>query len=137
MAPFILAWLVGEGILTYRAVKATGGPPGPGQLLFSSILFVALGIIAEAPSARQPAMLFAWGLDLAAFMNLAEFGTPKNTGNSWPPKPAAAYQIIPNGFPTGPDPVGAHPPAGSEPDNTHPGSSGQGSASGPSGPGVK
>ena len=109
MAPFILAWLVAEGILTYRTAKATGGPPGPGQLLFSSLLFVALGIIAEAPSARKTAMMLAWGLDIAAFLNLAEFGTTKSSGIKWPPGPAPDTVIIPIGNTTpGPDPVGAH-----------------------------
>jgi len=46
MGPFILAWLVGEGIIVFRTMrdgkKATGHyvPPGPGQLVWSSGLFV-------------------------------------------------------------------------------------------------
>jgi hypothetical protein len=98
MGPFIAAWLVGEGIIVYRSVKNQKVPPGPGQLLLSSGVFIMLALLAEAPSARRLAVTLAWGFDIAALMNLWGTGGPKaSTGPSnWPPEPAAPSVIIPN-----------------------------------------
>jgi hypothetical protein len=71
MPGIVLAWLAGEGIIIYRSWKKDGRPPMPGQLLASSALFAALGLLAEAPNARFLAGALAWGFDIAAFMNLA------------------------------------------------------------------
>lgn len=68
-AGLMTAWLVGEGLVTYRVVKAHQRPPTPGELLYSSGLFVLLGLLGEAYPGL--ATLMAWGFDLAAFMNLA------------------------------------------------------------------
>ena len=70
MGPFILAWLVGEGIIVYRSVARTHAPPIPGALLASSGLFALLALLAEAESARPVATALAYGFDIAAFMNL-------------------------------------------------------------------
>jgi hypothetical protein len=70
MGGITLAWMVGEGIIIYRYVKQNHGPPVPGALLASSGLFVLLGILAQAESARFLANALAWGFDAAAFMNL-------------------------------------------------------------------
>lgn len=78
MGPFMAAWLVGEGIISYRAIRDTHLPPVPGALLASSGLFAALALLAEAERARGLAVALAWGFDLAAFMNLA----PAITGGS-------------------------------------------------------
>lgn len=67
----LLAWLVGEGIITYRCVALQHRPPLPGQLLASSGLFVVLAML-EGPQ-PQLARLIAWGIDIAAILNL--FGT--------------------------------------------------------------
>jgi hypothetical protein len=76
MGPLILAWMVGEGIISYREVTKNHRPPLPAEILASSGVFVLLGLLAQA----QPklASLLAWGFDLAAFMNLA----PSITGGS-------------------------------------------------------
>lgn len=100
MGAFVMAWLVGEGIIVYRSVRVQKAPPGPGQLLLVSGVFVLLGLLAESPAARPLAVTFAWGLDIAAFMNVVP-GAPKapvpgKTG-SWPP-PKAPNNVI---FPTG------------------------------------
>ena len=110
MGPFILAWLVGEGIISYRAVKKQKAPPGPGQLLFSSGVFVLLAIMAEFPSARKLAITLAWGFDIGAFMNLWGTGASivgGQTGNAingvtgtkakvlWPPGRAPDNVVIP------------------------------------------
>src|SRR5258708_4526453 len=98
MGPFLAAWLVGEGIIVYRSVKNQKAPPGPGQLLLSSGLFVMLALLAEAPSARRLAITLAWGFDIAALMNLWGSGGPKastQTTVAWPPPPAPDTVIIP------------------------------------------
>lgn len=81
MGPFIMAWLVGEGIIIYRSVKKTHAPPGPGQLILSSGVFVLLALVAESERARGIATLAAWGFDIAAFLNLFPPVTGPATGD--------------------------------------------------------
>jgi len=99
MGPFMLAWLVGEGIIIYRSVKAQKAPPGPGQLLLSSGVFVMLGLLAESSKARPLAIAMAWGFDAAAFLNLFGIGAPHKaaTAGSWPPDAAPDTVIFPDG----------------------------------------
>src|SRR5262245_10445981 len=97
MGTFIAAWLVGEGIIIYRSVKANKAPPGPGQLLFSSGVFVMLALLAESSSARPLATMLAWGFDLAAWMNLFETAPKTGNGAGWPPAKAPDTVIIPTG----------------------------------------
>lgn len=80
MGGFVAAWLVGEGIIIYRAVRQTKSPPPPGQLLASSAIFVMLGILAESQQARTLATVLAWGFDAAALMNLFPQITGGGTG---------------------------------------------------------
>jgi len=70
MGAFVLAWLIGEGIISYRAISKEHHPPIPGALLASSGLFVLLALIAESDQARPVAIALAYGFDVAAFMNL-------------------------------------------------------------------
>jgi hypothetical protein len=70
VGPFIMAWLIGEGIISYRAIKKTKAPPVPGALLASSGLFALLALLAESDAARPLATVLAYGFDVAAFMNL-------------------------------------------------------------------
>lgn len=112
MGGFIAAWLVGEGIIIYRSVKNQKAPPGPGQLLFSSGVFVMLALLAEAPSARTLALTLAWGFDIAALMNLwssagsivggqagnaigSLSGAKPGTVGKWPPSMTPNTQILP------------------------------------------
>jgi hypothetical protein len=98
MGPFVMAWLVGEGILIYRQVKVNKSPPGPGQLLISSGVFVVLGLLAESSSARPLAVALAWGFDIAAFMNLFGVAVPKDSGTgSWPPPIMPDNMMKPDG----------------------------------------
>jgi hypothetical protein len=77
MPGIVLAWLFGEGLIIYRSFKKDHHPPMPGQLLVTTGLFAALGLVADAsPDARLLAAALAWGFDVAAFMNLA----PEITG---------------------------------------------------------
>jgi hypothetical protein len=69
MSAFILAWIIGEGIVIWRAIKQYSAPPLPSDLLATSGLFVILAIIAEFQP--QLAMMIAWAFDLAAFLYLA------------------------------------------------------------------
>ena len=65
----IAAWVVAEGIVIYRAVKKSKRPPFPGELVWSSGLFVMLAILSEWQETL--AALLAWGFVAAAFLNLA------------------------------------------------------------------
>lgn len=69
MGPLILAWLIGEGIVVTRSVKARR-PPMPGQLLVVSALFAGLALVAEYEPARPAATLFAYGIDVAVLMQV-------------------------------------------------------------------
>lgn len=100
MGPFIVAWLVGEGIIVYRSVKKQKAPPGPGQLLLSSGVFVMLGILAEATTVRPLAVTLAWGFNAAALLNLfpqAEAGATNQGEGKWPPPLAPNNVIVPTG----------------------------------------
>lgn len=68
MKSIILAWLVGEGLMTYKDVKKNKRPPLPAELLATSGLFVLLALLAE-PAPKLAATL-AWGFDAAAFLTL-------------------------------------------------------------------
>lgn len=124
MGPFILAWMVGEGIIIYRSTHqlkntkvfdqfspegrpAAVYPPGPGQLLIASGVFVMLALLAEAPKARTLATLLAWGFDIAAFMNIGGF-TDVNAQGVWPPQPASPYLIFPRVVQLGPSDSGTN-----------------------------
>lgn len=77
MRGLILAWLVAEGIISYRSITAAKRPPMPGALLGASGLFVALALLAEA----QPklATMFGVGVDIAAVLALPGFAPVTST----------------------------------------------------------
>jgi hypothetical protein len=80
------------GILAYRSVKVNHGPPVPGAMLAASGLFVLLALLAQAQPARFAATALAWGVDVAAFMNLY----PPVTGAGAPgiaPTPSGAAPL--------------------------------------------
>lgn len=80
MGAFAVAWLTGIGIISYRSFRVQGGPPWPGQLLWSSGLYVILAVIADAgPEARRLSLTLAWGFNLAAFLNLPWPGSGNST----------------------------------------------------------
>lgn len=80
MGLFTMAWLIGEGIIVFRSVRANHAPPMPGALIASSGIFALLALLAESDSARPLATALAYGFDVAAFMNLA----PSITGGGAP-----------------------------------------------------
>lgn len=67
MGGFLIAALVGEGILVFRAYKRSKRLPLPGEILGVSGLFALLGILAEF----QPtlATTLAVGFDVAGLLN--------------------------------------------------------------------
>lgn len=85
MSGIVLAWLVGEGLVIYRWVK-NGAPPTPGSLGMASGLFVLTALLAEYPPARNAATLLAWGVDLAAFLEVVPGSkAPDKQITGWPP----------------------------------------------------
>lgn len=85
MGGFIVAALVGEGILIFRAYQRDKRLPLPGELLGVSGLFAMLGILAEF----QPtlATTLAIGFDVAGLLN----AWPKSlTGDSQSQTPPPA-----------------------------------------------
>jgi hypothetical protein len=97
MGAFVLAWMVGNGIIVYRSVKVNKAPPQPGTLLVSSGVFFLLALLAESPKARSLAITLAWGFDAAAFMNLFGVGKPVEGKGAWPPDLASDTVIFPDG----------------------------------------
>lgn len=79
-----MAWLIGEGIIVFRSVRANHAPPMPGALIASSGIFALLALLAESDSARPLAVALAYGFDLAAFMNLAPSITGGGAGTPAP-----------------------------------------------------
>lgn len=96
-----MAWLVGEGIITYRTVKKFHAPPNPGQLVYTSGVFVLLALLAQSERARSLATLTAWGFDIAAFLNLYKPVTEPTPKVSWPPPELPDTVIFPEQVITG------------------------------------
>lgn len=99
-----LAWSVGEGIITWRWVKAKA-PPAPGALLLPTALYLSLAILAEYRPARGVATAFAWAVNLAILLQVVGKAPAQQTG--WPPPAIPATQIWPGG-------KSAEPAAGSQ-----------------------
>jgi hypothetical protein len=77
---FVTAWLFGMGIITWRSVAQQHHPPIPGTMLAASGFFALLALVSEYEPAAAAAALTAWGVDLAALLNLFPqsplFGNP-------------------------------------------------------------
>lgn len=111
-----MAWLLGEGIVTYRWVKA-GAPPTPGSIALSSGFFALLGLVASAYRPAIPAMTaLAFGVDIAALLQVLP-GSKVQQNTGWPPPLITDSSII---LPTG---------------KSHAAAPGYGNQSGGSGPG--
>lgn len=70
----VAAWLAGMAIVTWRDVHVQHRIPAPGQLLGISALFLGLAAVAEYTPAVGLATAVAWGLDVAAFLNVLPEG---------------------------------------------------------------
>lgn len=65
------AWLVGEALVIWRIVHKEHHIPAPGALLGISALFAGMAVAADVfPRAGKVIVLAAWGLDVAALLNL-------------------------------------------------------------------
>jgi hypothetical protein len=84
MSVLVMAWLVGEGIVSYRSVKH-GAPPTPGSLLAVSGFFVLLAALATYKPAAPVAGLLAVGIDVAAFLQVLPGSGPVTQTRTWPP----------------------------------------------------
>lgn len=82
MGLFLAAWLVGEGTVFYRWYKLQA-PPTPGALLWPSVIFVGLAVLADYPPARGTAAAAAVALDIAVLMQV--LGKAPSGATGWPP----------------------------------------------------
>jgi hypothetical protein len=123
MGGLVLAWLAGEGIVTYRWIKA-GAPPTPRAQLAVSGFFALLAVVAQYPPARTAATLTAVGIDIAALLQVLP-GSKAQQNTGWPPPVITDTSVI---LPTG----HSHGAPASNPS----GGSGPGGGPVPSGPNV-
>jgi hypothetical protein len=84
----VLAWLLGEGIIVWRAAKQHELPV-PGNMLAASALFAMLALLAEYEPARKAAVAFAFGVDIAVLMLVLPGGTTPAAGKTATKKKAA------------------------------------------------
>jgi hypothetical protein len=97
MMGLFFAWAVGEGIITWRWVKAKA-PPAPGALLLPTALYLSLAILAEYRPARGVATAFAWAVNLAILMQVV--GKDPAVATGWPPPKLLPTVIWPGGIAT-------------------------------------
>lgn len=81
----VMAWLVGEGIVSWRWFKQ-GAPPPPGSLLAVSGFFALLAIMATYQPAKAVATGIAFGVDLAALLQVLPGTTAPGKAHGWPPQ---------------------------------------------------
>jgi hypothetical protein len=72
-----IAWAIGLGIIGWRTVNREHRPPMPGQLLGASGFFVLCAVLAEYPPARTAATLLAFGIDIAAYLEVPVVAGPR------------------------------------------------------------
>lgn len=101
MGAFVLAWMLGEGIIVYRSVSKNHHPPMPGALIAPSGIFMLLAFLAESDAARPLAITLAYAFDFAALMNLFPPVTGGGTAKAPAPAPAAG---APGGLTSGTGP---------------------------------
>lgn len=82
MGLFVAAWALGEGIVVYRWTRLKAPPP-PGALLWASLIFAGLAVMADYPAARGTATALAVGVDLAVLLQVLGKAPAGTTG--WPP----------------------------------------------------
>jgi hypothetical protein len=70
----VAAWLFGTAIVVWRDVHVQHRIPAPGQLLGISALFLGLAAVSEYTPAAGLATAVAWGLDVAALLDVLPKG---------------------------------------------------------------
>lgn len=84
MGAFAAAWIVGQGIIAFRSVRNQGGPPWPGQMMMASGMYAVLALVATGgQGAQRLATLVAWGVNIAAFIQLFPLATPSQASKGW------------------------------------------------------
>jgi len=74
----VAAWLLGEGIVSWRVVHREHRVPAPGELLGITGLFLAGALIADVyPASATLIVVGLFGLDVAAFLNVLPAGLGK------------------------------------------------------------
>lgn len=69
------AWLAGMAIVSWRIVHRDHRPPPPGEMAGITGLFLALALVTDvAPVAAPVVTMLAWGLDVAAFLDVIPAG---------------------------------------------------------------
>lgn len=106
----LAAWFAGVGLTVYRTMKYRtnngthiSAPPSPGELLKTVGFFGTLALVNEAVSddaAHHAIALLAWGVDLAALINLVGGKPTPIAGGAWPPAITPNTLIIPDGNPS-------------------------------------
>lgn len=84
MGGITLAWAIGEAIIITRQISREHHPPVPGTLLASSGLFALLALLAEYGPARPAATLLAFGVDIAAWLQMPYITPPASQGKPAP-----------------------------------------------------
>ena len=104
----LAAWFAGVGLTLWRSWKyrvdssgkPTHAPPSPGEMLKTVGFFGGLALLNEVVSddnAHRALSLLAWGVDLAALINLVSGKPNKIQGGSWPPAMTPDTMLIPDG----------------------------------------
>jgi hypothetical protein len=95
MEGILIAWLAGEGIVTWRWFKQ-GAPPPPGALLAVSGFFALLAVLAVHPPARGVATALGAGIDIAALLQILPGTKAPAKAHGWPPaKITDPTQLLP------------------------------------------
>lgn len=81
----VMMWLAGEGIVTWRWFRQ-GAPPPPGSLLAVSGFFALLAVMATYPPARGVANGVAFGINVAALMQVLPGTKAPAKATGWPPQ---------------------------------------------------
>lgn len=137
MEGILIAWLAGEGIVTWRWFRQ-GAPPPPGSLAAVSGFFALLALLAVHPPARGVAAALGAGIDIAALLQVLPGSKAPVKARGWPPaKITDPSVLLPGGGGSGGTP-GANPatqPGTGNPANP-PGSVNPNPGTPPTGPGT-
>lgn len=102
MGGITMAWLIGEGLVFWRWSRA-GAPPTPGALALSSGFFALAAVLATYPPARGAATALAFGMDIAALLQVLP-GSKQPRDQNWPPSliENSTFVVLPPGTTTTP-----------------------------------
>lgn len=99
------AWVAETVLISWRSFTQNRRPPLPSEMVAAFVVFGTLGLIADNPTARPPAVALGWGLVIATAFRLGPADFNRAAAGIGGSSPAASSRN-----PTGP----ARTPAGSE-----------------------